>query len=655
MKMLKSLLAGLLLSLFAALPTHAQTDAYGGLTSVKCANTTGWFHVEKLGNQWWFCDPLGNGYSLRGVYAVTYLNQAIVTKYGTLTDWATQTVDRLQSWGFNGLGAYTTDHILPTSSFVTAKMPFIEQLNGGLYAMENPVVQTPAGNIKMLPIGSEVKGMSTGWTSIYTGYRPPTPDFDIYDPNLAVWLNAYLAANAPAMLASPSLNYMIGWQYDDTDWLFGFGAGPNFNNGHVNPHLAWLTATMTPVQSVSQLFPTVYTNQTVYTKAAWRNYLLNKYGSIVALNAAWKSNYTTFGTTGVQVVNEPVGTGDGVTTTFTHTLLKLPASSFSVQVLVNGRPVEGDMGNSKLFGPGGQGGTISYPSGALVAILIPAPAKGSFITVSYIQNGWRYGTGVMDEDGRAAHQAWLGKDWNNLTGASPAVVADMNAFLVQLAEQYMQTFKTAIKKYFPNSLQLGPLSIGSWGEPARAQILQAAAQVLDVLSDSQIIIGDTQYQQRIDFVEANLGDKPIVTGSYLRANPDSPYAAFTTTADYPTQADRGGAYFAATAQMLQLAYTATGSHPYIGQTWWQYTDNTTENANWGLVTVLDNAYDGHEAVIAKVSCSAPLQAYACGGEKGNYGNVMEDVKLANALPVGSVAAVPKLKHHVRISQPVHKR
>jgi hypothetical protein len=36
-------------------------------------------------------------------------------------------------------------------------------------------------------------------------------------------------------------------------------------------------------------------------------------------------------------------------------------------------------------------------------------------------------------------------------------------------------------------------------------------------------------------------------------------------------------------------------------------------------------------VTGSVTCSAPLQAYTCGGESGNYGNLVTPVKAANAL------------------------
>ena len=67
----------------------------------------------------------------------------------------------------------------------------------------------------------------------------------------------------------------------------------------------------------------------------------------------------------------------------------------------------------------------------------------------------------------------------------------------------------------------------------------------------------------------------------------------------------------------------------MGEAWWQYTDNRSEQKNWGLVTLLDNAYDGQEDVWGTVKCSVPLQGYNCGDEAANYGDVITSVRSAN--------------------------
>ena len=51
---------------------------------------------------------------------------------------------------------------------------------------------------------------------------------------------------------------------------------------------------------------------------------------------------------------------------------------------------------------------------------------------------------------------------------------------------------------------------------------------------------------------------------------------------------------------MAKAQAANGERFLLGAEWWKYMDNGwtywVEQVNWGLVTLRDNAYDGHEAV-----------------------------------------------------------
>ena len=630
-------------------------DQYGGREDISCANATGYFHVEKLSNQWWYCTPLGNAFFEEGVYVVSNAATSgyqtkIVSKYGGGMAWVVPTLNRIKGWGFNTLANYETANAVPTATSSVwpldfnsihsnpVKMPFILEIRPALYSMRNPYVSLAAGPAtQLLPPSSAVKCVSCGWSSIYMDWRPPAGEADFFDPNMQTWLHTFMAEASSEIAsekASPYANYLLGFSYDDGDEMYGFGAGPDFPTipaGHNNVHLGWVTATMTPVQTALSLYKVVYTDTTVYTKKAWHDYLVGKYGTVGALNTAWTSNYTTFDSTGTTITGEAVGTGDGSKCTFTHTLNHLVPSAFSVQVFVAGTPVAGDLGNGTIYGPTGQSGTMRYESGALSVTFTTAPLAGQSITVSYIQNGWAIGTGLMDEDGRTAHQAWLGTDYTFNTDTNPNVLADFDAFLFQLANQYLSVIKTEVHAVFPHYLLLGPDSIGGWHAPARAQIYRAAALNLDVLTTSGQSL-DPLFQSKWDFIAQNLGDKPALVGSYLTANVDSPYAVqvLTNSADeFPTQAARGLSYYDTLLAVEGLAITATGSHPIIGSSWWQYTDNAGQDANFGLVTLLDNAYDGHEDVSAIVTCSPPMQVYSCGGEAANYGDVITSVKSAN--------------------------
>jgi hypothetical protein len=237
----------------------------------------------------------------------------------------------------------------------------------------------------------------------------------------------------------------------------------------------------------------------------------------------------------------------------------------------------------------------------------------------------------MDEDGREAHQVWLGSDFVALSNSNLNVKADMNAFLYQTATRYLGMCKNEIKKVFPHYLTFGPDGLGGWQAPPAAPVLRAAAATLDVMIGGVGVALSSTYQPKLDFVEHYLGDKPLMTGSYLRANPDSPFSAYSSSLDFPNQATRGTAYHYEMLLFRTAAYSKTGSHPFVGLSWFAFTDNKAQETNWGLVTLLDNAYDGNEAVPATVKCSAPLQMYPCGGEAKSYGDVMTSVKAANAL------------------------
>ncbi len=629
-------------------------DQYGGREDLKCATATGFFHVEKIQSRWWFCTPLGNAFFMHGIYVVAtsdsgYLT-AIKNKYGDSgPQWSISTNQRMESWGFNTLGIYASVTALPTAidnrfpldtqglHSQPVKMPFIMVVRPALYSMENPAISTiNFTNEKLLT--EPVKDMFAGLTPFYTDFRPANGVADYFDSKMDAWLAKDLSVSMVfnQIVKSPYFSYAIGVGADDGDEMYGFGAGdalPTQPGGHNNPNLSWLVATMSPIQTANSKLSALYADTTVYTKKAWHDMLIAKYGTISALNSAWGSNYSTFESSGNAVSGESIGTGDGSTVSFSHTLSKLTPSAHSVQILVNGTPVAGDVAKGVIYGPTlDSTSTINYTTGLLQLTFSAgnAPPSGAAITVNYVQNGWGIGTGLMDEDGRISHQAWLGIDYMSLTDTNANVKTDLNNFLFSAASQYLGTCSTEIKKVLPNTLFLGPDSIGSWGAPARSQVLQAAAKYIDVLSGPGLIENS---QAGIDYIGQYFGDKPIIEGQYRSANPDSAWSSVAVTADniheFATQQARGQAYYNDVTNLLSLAYTSTGSHPFVGASWWQYTDNRSEQRNWGLVSLLDNAYDGHESVSATVSCSAPIQSFTCGGEAGNYGDVITQVRAAN--------------------------
>jgi hypothetical protein len=629
----------------------AELDKYGGAKALKCAKATGWFHTEKIGSQWWLCTPLGNAFFMNGMEQViggdnTY-SAAMQRKYGSTQSWTQATNRRLLAWGFNALatGSYfgnmpfAAESAYPLDSngqrSQPVKMPFMLSIRPALYAMTNPAIWNGSSSQRLLT--APVKNMIYGHSPFYTGYVASGGIADYYDSGIANWMQKDLQVDFLwAMIKnSPYLNYLIGITSDDGDETNGFGNSPDFPTvppGYNNYNLGMQVAAMSPVQTANSGLGSVYADTSVHTKQALRDFLKSKYKSVAALNAAWGSNYTTFDSSGVQISGEVIAAGDGGTLTFSHTFAHPAVSKLSVHVLVNGVAVAGATPNGDLFGAD-VAGHVDDSAGKLTVVFSAghAPAAGASITVSYTQNGWGTGTGFLDEDDRPVHQKWMGTDWVGMTNANPVVKADMNAFLGQMAAQYFQTCQTQLKAAFPKIMYFGPDSLSTWGGPPPAPVLQAAGQYLDafVTASSNVFT-----QAEMDFIEQNFGDKPYFGSFYSTANPDSALSANPNTtgpSGFTTQTARGQGYYNAMMQMLQVAHTTAGNFPYIGTLWWQYIDNYSEKLNWGLVTHLDNAYDGHEATPATVPCSAPLSNYTCGGEQRNYGDVVTWVTKANRL------------------------
>jgi hypothetical protein len=243
-------------------------------------------------------------------------------------------------------------------------------------------------------------------------------------------------------------------------------------------------------------------------------------------------------------------------------------------------------------------------------------AWGSSYTTWDSDGGWPGGSGFLDENGKGP---WIGKDAVSLKGARPALRADLDDFLYELAKHYFSTVRALVKQRLPNILYLGPTSVGSWGAPSRPQVLKAAGESVDVLRVSW-----SGQPDRLDFIVRHAGDVPLVIWMGIMANPDS--AFFRYRGGLPTQARRGEFYERSVSQLFDTAAPTTGSYPFVGFQWWEFADNWREKLNWGLVSLSDNAYDGKEAVVA---VGKDQWGYAVGGEERDYGDVISHVKRAN--------------------------
>ncbi len=529
----------LIFNLTPAVASAQTLDQYGGYKDLPVpGGATGHFRVAKLNNRWIFATPDGNAFWMTGVYNVniddhvtdlgTTYTQVCDAKYGDhrLT-WGPQQNRRLKSWGFNTLGEYASGYTLPWATSDDPRWPGKIQpvkmaaipfpLQAAWYSQTNRNSYAPG----------PVKELYWAMDSHFTGYRGQFPD--VFDPNFDLWVNARAASSEYARYAASP--WLIGFSSDDTDYLTGFGPGPDFDSrGHGHPHLGYVTLLTPPTQTRNKAGTITYTDPKVYTKYALRDFLQARYGSIAALNAAWGSAYTTFDSNG----------------------------------------------------------------------------------------GWPTGSGLLDENGKGR---WVGTDSVGLTNTAPTVKADLDDFLYEIAKRYFSIYRTRIKQYYPNALYLGPTTVGGWDAPARRQVLRAAGQYLDVLRTTWN--GD---QARLDFMAQHAGDLPIVTWLGAKANPDSALFRYTASG-FQTQLDRGTYYQNSLTARVNAAVTTTGVHPFVGIQWWEFHDNWAEKANWGLVTLSDNAYDGKEAIVA---AGKDPWGYPTGGENYDHGNFLGPVIQAHA-------------------------
>ena len=415
--------------------------------------------------------------------------------------------------------------------------------------------------------------------------------------------------------------------------------------------LASLRLTYTSPQMVSKTQATnPVTTCSISAPCSLRDYLWQKYGgSISALNTAWGSSYTTFDSTATQVTSEAFATGDGTTTVFTHTLAHAGIDPFSVLFSVAGTPqlgdcpwfhtfIAGSCNNSVNIGTLGSptanfvnqaASTINYSTGTVTINFVTAPANGAAITVNYQYGGWMQGgTGLMDEDG--SHTAWVGTNNYCLEGANPSyptffscvgggglnnpvpnananLGADLDNWVSQFAARYFKTMHDDLKAV--SSVPYFGLDVlGGYGTSPFSKFLIGAAPYLDGgwfgQLNQQSSSSNAEWLSRYQYLTQYLGDKPFMNYNNLTSQADSsqschPGAIFAQT-NYPTQQARGAAW----SQMVQALFTTTsfnGDIQDVGADFWTWQD--FQSINQGLVSIRDNAYDGHEDVIARVLCS----------------------------------------------------
>ena len=257
-------------------PVCQTLDAYRGCNAVPTAHPelNGYFRTEKLGNRWWFMTPEGHAFLALSVSVLnangtdgedsegkTYEDHASA-KYGGFPAnrpaWANATLDKLRQLGFNTIGTFS-HNIFDASDGVAERLPWIPTVR----ITNNVVLDDLVGNI---------------WEDVKTGGTFP----DLYHPGFEAAVEAEAATLiTPEMIADP---YVLYYFPDQADELRGIA--------HNHASLCWGAWVGKPTLAISG------GTATNYLKAKLAADMQTKYTTIAALNAAWGTAYTTFGSAG---------------------------------------------------------------------------------------------------------------------------------------------------------------------------------------------------------------------------------------------------------------------------------------------------------------------------------------------------------------------
>lgn len=674
-------------------PVFAQTlDQFYGDANVNCPNgpqpagcvinqatgTACMTYIATVSGRKIFCDPLGHPLVIHAVdeanFAICHVDpagqgctaNAGVNHFVPSNNsepggaWADATAQRFLSWGINALGAGNYAALVPWNNgyggptdpcgrtTIAHKMMIIPEMPGSYY----PRLKGAAS------ISQPVKGISAAVanTSAYLAYKEPP---DVYDTNLYTYQQDQMTQENPCYAP-----YIVGFFSDDADYTFGLidSMDPNhlgtYTGYNAGLRDGWIVALASPVQfeatDANGTTGTLYPNPEVYTKIQWQTYIEGQHASVSALNTAWGSSYTTFGTSGTcfgsafptGLCPTPsaafnLGTGNGSTVTFTGTLTTT-VSKHSLGVFVGSTLEAGDDGSGNIVSSNVTSSTINYSTGAISVTFATAPANGAAITVQYIANGWCIGTGLMDECYATASHAYMGTDSTGtvLTGASAGLLADVDAFSGDMAAEYLSGMRNAARAVQPNALFFGPDAFIGYGAMPYSWILQAAAGNVDAMEITEWCGPACASEPSgagwlpanyFTWLQQYAGDMPVFMSFYTVAQNDSElYPTYSQTNLFSTQSGRGQ-YYAQTVANGAGAKFPDGLGFFLGTNEWQLYDDWSQHLNWGTPnTARDNSYDGREAGPAVTTCEVITSAY-CGNdyEPTFYGDLTDYMKTAN--------------------------
>jgi hypothetical protein len=278
------------------------------ITTPPPANFNG-YRLGKIGKRWVFVDPLGKVMLLRGLYGTTFgqvhkigggqqagrtLRNNINAKYpggaGPGPNWDAATAARLKAFHFNATAS-------GSRNLAGHGLPFQQQSHAGIYTLSRSFGFLPEAvkDIIKYCVPQNFPGQN-GWV----GRRM----IDCFDPKFKQGVDKSWSTITP----NPNVFF---YQADDGDHMYGFSTGHGAETGvmpadsNMVPHGGFIaligrpniSGPVTDPRGAKQTWSVDTVN---HTKRAVIDFLIAKYRTIDALNAAWSTGgyYTTFESAG---------------------------------------------------------------------------------------------------------------------------------------------------------------------------------------------------------------------------------------------------------------------------------------------------------------------------------------------------------------------
>ena len=217
----------------------------------------------------------------------TYLEANVVPgKYASWPSWASAQNARLRTWGFNAAGMYSYKY-QTTPDFPVGGVPYAPTWTVSGHAVRDDFPYHCKN------VNHNYGGMVCG-SSFYQPFGGG--QLDIFDKTcdsgqgVSAAFSSDVAADIAAMNSyGPSLKNAILIVTEEADDLYGI-------NRTTHEDFGYIVAASNPNMPSSYTDGYSYSDQTLYAKMALRDFLATEYTTIAALNSAWGTSYTTFGT-----------------------------------------------------------------------------------------------------------------------------------------------------------------------------------------------------------------------------------------------------------------------------------------------------------------------------------------------------------------------